>query len=359
MKRTSINKLLLASLIVLSACALSGCSSKKEASSSDADTLTVLNYGKYIEPDVLTSFEKETGIKVNYEEYESPEEMYTKFTAGAIDYDLACTSEYMIERLIDEGYVKPIHYENIPHFSNIDQTYLDYSKAFDPENKYTIPYFFGTVGILYNKNMVDATKVHSWDILWDETYRDQIIMENSVRDSFIVPFKRLGYSVNTTDQSQMEEALDQLTAQKPLVYAYYVDESADEMIIEDAAMALVYSGEAAYAQDYNENLDYVVPDEGSNMWIDSWFIPKTCKNESGAEKFLDYLCRADIAMQNFDYVYYATPNKAVYDALDPGTQQNTTIFPTKETLDNCEMFTYLDNDATSRYNYLWKKLKSN
>lgn len=340
-------------LALLTTCFITACGQE-----SDEDALVILNYGKYIEPDVITQFEEETGIKVKYEEYESPEEMYTKYKAGSIHYDLVCTSDYMVEKLIHEGEVLEMDYDKIPLYSNIDPTYIEFSKAFDPESKYTLPYFFGTLGILYNSSIVDEKEVESWDVLWDSKYKGEIIMENSVRDSFAVPLRRLGYSINTTDESQLTQALTQLCNQKDFVYSYLVDSSADEMIAGNASMALIYSGEAAYAQDYNEDLAYSVPKEGSNMWIDSWFIPKSCQHKDNAEIFLNFLCREDIGMQNFDYVWYATPNMAVFDALDEEIQQDETIFPTKETLDNCEVFTCLDEDSTKLYDYMWKQLKS-
>ena len=317
-------------LLLMAAClgamfAFTACGSKD-----DGNTLTVLNYGKYIESSVLDAFEEETGIHVNYEEYVNPEEMYTKYKSGAIDYDVICTSDYMVERLINEGEAKEINFDKIPLSKNLDDSYFEFSKAFDPENKYSMPYFFGTVGILYNKNKVDANDVKSWDILWNKKYKDQIIMEDSVRDTFVPALKRLGFSSNSTDKKELETALDQLIEQKPLVYSYLVDESADEVVAGNASMALVYSGEAAYAESLSKDLDYSVPTEGSNMWIDSWMIAKTCKNQENAEKFLDFLCREDIAMKNFEYVYYATPNKAVYNKLDKETQENKTIFPDEE-----------------------------
>ena len=269
----------------------SGCGPKNTE-----NTLTVLNYGKYIEPEVLEMFEEETGIKVDYEEYITPENMYTKYKAGAIDYDLICTSDYMVEKLIKEGQVLPMNYDNIPLVENLDETYFDFSKSFDPENKYSLPYFFGTVGILYNKEMVDESRVDSWDILWDKDYEGQIIMPDSVRDAFMVSLKRLGYSINTTDEEQLREAQKLLLDQKSLIYSYLVDEAQDEMIAENAAMAVVYSGEAGFAMEFNDNLAFRVPKEGSNMWIDSWFIPKTCTNQENAEKFLNFLCREDVAM---------------------------------------------------------------
>lgn len=332
---------------------LSGCGSKKSE-----NTLTILNYGKYIEPEVIEMFEEETGIKVDYEEYITPENMYTKYKAGAIDYDLICTSDYMVEKLIKEGQVLEMNYDNIPLSQNLDDTYFTFSQSFDPENKYSLPYFFGTVGILYNTELVDESKVDSWDILWDEDYGGQIIMPDSVRDAFMVSLKMLGYSINTTDEAQLREAQSLLLEQKPLIYSYLVDEAQDEMIAENAAMAVVYSGEAGFAMEFNDNLAFSVPKEGSNMWIDSWFIPKTCTNQENAEKFLNFLCREDIAMMNFDYVYYATPNNEVVRQLDKELQENTTIFPPKETLDNCEVLKSLDDTTTALYSELWLELKA-
>lgn len=344
--------LLLFSLLAVSGL-FAGCGSKDPE-----NTLTVLNYGKYIEPEVLEMFEEETGIKVEYEEYVTPENMYTKYRAGAIDYDLICTSDYMVEKMIQEGQVQELNFDNIPLAENLDQTYFDFSKSFDPENKYSMPYFFGTVGILYNKDMVDESKVDSWKILWDEDYSGQIIMADSVRDSFMVALKILGYSLNTTDEQKLQEAEDLLIQQKPLVYSYLVDEAQDEMIAENAAMAVVYSGEAGYALEFNDKLAFSVPKEGSNMWIDSWFIPTSAKHTENAEKFLNFLCREDVSMMNFDYVYYATPNTKTKAALDPELQENTTIFPPKEILDNCEVLKSLDDTATTKYNILWKEIKS-
>lgn len=343
--------LLLGLLAVLSLFA--GCAGKDSQ-----DTLTVLNYGKYIEPKILDMFEEETGIKVEYEEYITPENMYTKYKAGAIDYDLICTSDYMIEKLIGEDEVLEINYDNIPLVQNLERTYFDFCKSFDPENKYTLPYFFGTVGILYNKDMVNEDNVDSWDILWDEAYTGKIIMPDSVRDSFMVAQKRLGYSLNTTDDEQLRAAQKLLIEQKPLIYSYLVDEAQDEMIAENAAMAVVYSGEAGLALEYNDKLAFSVPKEGSNMWIDCWFMPKSARHTENAEKFLNFLCRKDIALLNFDYVYYATPNTEVKESLDTELQENSTIFPPTEILNNCEVLKPLDDEAAMRYNLYWKEVKS-
>jgi len=332
---------------------LSGCGTKD-----NPDSLVVLNYGKYLEPSLIDQFEAETGIDIKYEEYESPEEMYAKYKAGSIHYDVACTSDYIIQKLIQEGETLDIDFDNIPLMSNIDEKYLNYCKNFDSGNRYTIPYFFGTVGILYNKTVVDPSEAESWSVLWDEKYSGQIIMENSVRDAFMVAEKLLGASSNTTDRSILDDSLDLLLKQKPLVYAYLVDESADEMVAGNAALAEVYSGEAAYAESLNDDLAFSVPKEGSNMWVDAWFIPKTCRHKKNAELFLNFLCREDVAMTNFDYVYYATPNRAVYDQLDKETQQDKTIFPDTATLDNCEFFKPLDEITTNYYTELWAAWKS-
>ena len=348
-------KILFAAVPLFLAAVCSGCG----GSGADAKVLTVLNYGKYFDPEALKLFEEETGIRVEYEEYESPEEMYTKYKAGSIDYDLLCTSDYIIEKLIGEGEVLEMEHENIPGYQNLDPAIIDASASFDPEHKYTLPFFYGTVGILYNTDEVNDAETESWDVLWDSKYDGKIIMENSVRDCFLVPLKRLGYSLNTTDEAQLNEALSMLLEQKPLIYAYFVDETGDEMAAANASLAVTYSGEAAYAQSLADNLAYTVPKEGSNLWIDSWFIPKTCKNTEYAEQFLDFLCREDIARMNFDYVYYATPNTAVYEKLDEDTKNDTTIFPAPETIANCEVFQSLDENGTELYNRIWKEPKSN
>ncbi len=343
----------IALLVVCFVCFLSGCGAED-----DPNTVVVLNYGKYFDPEMLDQFTEETGIKIKYEEYESPEEMYAKYKAGSIHYDVACTSDYIINKLIQEEETLDIDFQNIPEYANIDPKYLEYCKNFDPANNYTLPYFFGTVGILYNTKIVDASETDSWNILWDPKYSGQIIMENSVRDTFMVAQKLLGASCNVADQSILDQSLDLLLEQKPLVYSYYCDESADEMAAGNAALAEVYSGEAAYAQSMNEDLAFSVPKEGSNMWVDAWFIPKTCKHKENAELFLNYLCRPDVAMANFDYVYYATPNKAVFDALDKELQEDETIFPSTETLNNCEFFQPMDELTNNYYIELWEALKS-
>ena len=206
--------------------------------------------------------------------------------------------------------------------------------------------------------MVDDP-VDSWDILWDEKYKDEILMQDSVRDAFAVALKRLGYSLNSTDSTELQEAADSLKEQKPLVQAYVVDQVRDKMIGNEAALGVIYSGEAIYTQRENPDLEYVIPKEGSNVWIDGWVIPKNAHHKENALKFLDFLCRPDIALKNFEYITYSTPNKAARALIEDDDIRNSTIaFPTGEMLKNCETYTYLGSDMDFEYNELWNEVKA-
>lgn len=327
-------------------------------STNNDNAITVLNYGKYIDESVIDSFEQETGITIKYEEYEEPEEMYTKYKSGAIDYDVICTSDYIIEKLISEGEVNKIDYSSMPNYQNVNQDIIDMSASFDPTHEYTVPYFYGTLGILYNKKMADASDLNTWDCLWNGKYKDNMIMINSVRDAFTPALRTLDYSINETDTAKLDEAFDILNKQSSDVLAYYVDETCDEMVAENAAIAVCYSGEAAAAMAENDNLDYIVPKEGSNLWIDSWFIPKTCKNKEGAQEFLNYICSDEPAQLNFEYVYYASPIQSVIDNQDAETKENEAINPPSDMLKNCEVYRALNDDDATLYNTLWQRLKS-
>lgn len=320
--------------------------------------IVVFNYGDYIDRDILSQFQEETGIRVRYEEFLTPEAMYTKYKNGTINYDLICCSDYMLDKMIREGEVREIDYASMEHYHNIGDTYIERSSVFDPEHRYTVPFFWGTVGILYNTSMVDDVP-DSWADLWDEKYRGNVIMQDSVRDSFIPALRRLGYSINTTDEGELHEAQRMLLDQKELVQSYLVDEVRDDMANEQAALAVIYSGEASLATEYNEDLAFTVPKEGSNLWMDSWVIPRSGKNYEGAMKFLDFLCRADVAEKNFEYVYYSTPNEAVLSQIDEEEKEDDpAIFPSQEELDRCETFRYLGTEAEEFYNYMWKEIKA-
>lgn len=324
----------------------------------NGEKVVVYNWGEYIDPEVLDIFEEETGIKVIYEEFETNETMYPKISSGAIAYDLVCPSDYMIARMIENDFLQEINFDNVPNYQYIGQQYKEQSRQFDPENKYSIPYCWGTVGILYNKNMVDEP-VDSWHILWDEKYKDSILMQDSVRDAFMVPLRMEGYSMNSMDLDELNEAMKLLIEQKPLVQAYVVDQVRDKMIGNEAALGVIYSGEAIYTQKENPDLEYVIPKEGSNIWIDSWVIPKIAQNKENAEKFLNFLCRPDIALMNFDYITYSTPNEAAREMIEDEKIRNSQIaFPDLTKLPELETYNYLGSEGDAIYGELWNKVKS-
>lgn len=329
------------------------------AKDAGSEKLIVYNWGDYVDPKTIELFEEETGISVTYEEYETNEIMYPKILSGAIAYDVVCPSDYMIQRMIENDLLAKLNLDNIPNIKNMDSIYMEQSRSFDPDNAYSVPYCVGTVGILYNKTMVHEP-VDSWDILWDSKYADSILMQDSVRDAFAVALKRRGYSLNSSKVDQLIQAKDDLIAQKPLVQAYVVDQVRDKMIGNEAALGVIYSGEAGYTKRENPNLEYVIPKEGSNVWIDSWVIPKNAKNKENAEKFINFMCRPDIALMNFEYLTYATPNKAARALIkDEETRNSKILFPNAEDLINCETFQFLGDDVDSYYNELWNKVKSN
>ena len=322
------------------------------------EKLIVYNWGEYMDPDVITLFEEETGIDVIYEEFETNEIMYPKISSGAIAYDLVCPSDYMIQRMRENDLLAEINFDNIPNIKNIGKDYLERSREFDPENKYSVPYCWGTVGILYNKTMTDEP-IDSWSVLWDEKYKDNILMQDSLRDAFGVALKYLGCSLNSTDLDELNEAKDLLIRQKPLVQAYVIDQVRDKMIGNEAAIGVIYSGEAIYTQQENPNLEYVIPKEGSNLWIDSWVIPKNAEHKENAEKFINFLCRPDIALRNFEYITYSTPNTAARELIEDESIRNSKIaFPDLSTVPNLETFQYLGAKNDEVYNELWNKVKS-
>lgn len=349
-KRTALLLSLLAAVI------LTGCSSSDRGVNGQ---VIVYNWGEYIDPETLRMFEEETGIRVIYDEFETNESMYPKVESGAVAYDIACPSDYMISRMIQNGMLAEIDYDKMPNArKNIGAQYYEQSRGFDPDNKYSVPYCWGTVGILYNKTMVEEP-ITRWEQLWDEKYADNILMQDSVRDSFMVTEKLNGFSMNTLDPSELEIAKNALIRQKPLVQAYVVDQVRDKMIGGEAAIGVIYSGEAIYTQRENPDLVYVVPEEGTNVWIDSWVILKNAPNKANAEKFIDFMCRADIALQNFDYITYSTPNTAARELIEDEEIKNSEIaFPDLSQYENLETYVYLGEEGDSLYNELWKEVKS-
>lgn len=340
-------------MTVLLALVLTGC-----GSSEPTRQITVINYGMYLDPAILDQFTAETGIEVLYEEAMTPEELYSKYSSGAIQYDAVCSSEYIIMKLMSEGELQTIDFTQFPNIDNISDEIWKFCDIFDPGNQYALPYFWGTVGLLYNKNMVTEPPT-SWKVLFDGSYAGNIIMQNSMRDAFMIALKYQGYSCNTQDSDELMQARDLLIAQKPDVQSYLVDEARDEMIAENAAIAVVYSGDGLLGCVENENLEYVLPEDGSNFWVDCWAVTKNCEDTEAMYMFLDYICcRTDIAAQNFEYVYYAPSNAAVRDLLDEEDANNPLLFPDFDTLDGCEVFQLMDDETTELMNQYWKEIKA-
>ncbi len=337
-------------------------------STTHSDELFVYNWGEYIDDAVIEMFEEETGIHVTYDMFETNEEMYPVIEAGAVRYDVVCPSDYMIQKMMENGLLAEINFENIPNLANIDPLFMEHSRSFDPENQYSVPYTWGTVGILYNTRLVEELGLEPparWSDLWNPAYEGEILMQDSVRDAFMVALKSLGYSMNTENPDELAQARDLLIAQKPLVQAYVIDQVRDKMIGGEAAIGVVYSGEMLYIQDEVANLgldyslEYIIPQEGTNLWFDSWVIPINARNKENAEKWIDFLCRPDIAKMNFDYITYSTPNSAAKAMLDEEIQNNKAVFPDMDKLVNGEVFRYLGDEVDGIYNDMWKEVKSN
>lgn len=262
--------------------------------------------------------------------------------------------------MIDNDLLAELDFSKLPNAtSNIGEQYWEQSKQFDTKNKYSVPYCWGTVGILYNKTMVNEP-ITSWSVLWDEKYKDNILMQDSVRDAFMVALKLNGYSMNTTNEAELETAKQALIEQKPLVQAYVIDQVRDKMIGGEAAIGVIYSGEAIYTQRENPDLEYVIPEEGTNIWIDSWVVPKNAPNMENAYKFIDFMCRPEIALMNFEYITYSTPNVAAQELIADDDIRNSSIaFPDLSQYSNLETFSYLGEEGDELYNALWKEVKSN
>lgn len=347
-----IKKILVLSLATLvSASIFVGCGAKN----SSQKTLNVYNVGDYIDEELLKKFESETGIKINYETYDTNEIMYQKLKGGSSSYDIVVPSDYMVEKMIKEDMLEKIDFNNIPNYKNIDDKFK--FMPYDPNNEYSVPYMWGTFGILYNTKEVKE-KVDSWNILWDEKYKGKIMMFDSLRDTIGVSLKRLGYSLNSINDKEISAAKNELEKQKPLVLAYVNDDVKDRMLSEEGALAVVYSGDAVTLKEQNPNLEYTIPKEGSNKWFDSLCIPKGAKHKEAAEEFINFLCDAENAKQNTEYIGYSTPNKAAYELLDDNIKNNPTAYPSDETLSKCEIFKDLGDNNLKKYDDAWLQIKS-
>ncbi|MBQ3444630.1 MAG: ABC transporter substrate-binding protein [Selenomonadaceae bacterium] len=347
-------KFLMLLLVGCLALGIAGCGGgdKKE------EVVYVYSWGDYLDPETLRLFEKETGIHVILDEFDTNESMYPRVAEGAVHYDVLCPSDYMIQKLISNDLVQPLDFAKLPNAKKyIGEEFFKQASYFDPGNKYAVPYCWGTVGIIYDKTKV-TDPVDSWSILWNEKYAGQILMQDSARDAMMIPLKLMGQSMNETDKNILAEAQEMLKKQKPLVQAYVVDEVKDKLINSEAAMGVVFSGEAMIILRENPNMEFAIPREGTNFWIDGWVITKDAQNVDNAHKFIDFMCRPDIAVMNFEYLGYSTPNTGVKDLVQDEEIKNSPIaFPSPETYKGQETYQYLGNQMDEYYNSLWMSVK--
>ncbi|MCE9653983.1 PotD/PotF family extracellular solute-binding protein [Clostridium celatum] len=330
-----------------------GCSNN---SAGENGTINVFNWGEYIDESLIKDFENETGIKVNYSTYDTNEIMYQKIKTNPGTYDIVIPSDYMIEKMIKEDLLEKIDFNNIPNYKYIGEKFKNL--PYDPTNEYSVPYTWGTVGIIYDSTVV-TEPVTSWDILWNEKYKDNVYMYNSLRDSLAITLVKNGYSLNSTNADEInvakEDLLKQLTLTNPI---YVIDEVRDNMISGEKALAVVYSGDASYIMSQNPDMKYVVPNEGSNKWFDAIAIPKDAPNKAGAEAFINFLCDPENAKTNIEYIEYSTPNTGAFELLDDEVKNNPAAYPSDAVLERCEVFTDLDPQTLKLYESAFTEILS-
>lgn len=319
------------------------------------DTLTIFNWGDYIDPDLLKEFEEETGIHVIYETFDSNEAMITKIQQGGTAYDIAVPSEYMIEKMKEENLLVPIDKTKLPNLKNIDPYFLDL--PFDDNNHYSIPYFWGTVGIVYNTSLVGDLDFTSWEDLWDPSLKRKVFLVDGAREVIGMGLNSLDYSLNSLDDNELREATDKLITLAPNVKAIIGDEITPLMINNEATVALTWSGQAADMMFENEELDFAVPEEGSNLWFDNMVIPKTSKNIDGAHAFINFMLSAEAGARNADYVGYSTPNIAAMGLMDEEVVTDERHYPTEEQRETLEVYKNLGPDYLGKYNELFLEFK--
>ncbi len=325
-------------------------------------SINVYNWGEYISDgaeegtiNVNKEFEELTGIKVNYSTYASNEELYAKLKSGGASYDIIIPSDYMIGRMVKEDMLEPLNFENIPNFQHINEQFVN--PAYDPDNAYSVPYTWGTVGIIYNTTMVDGD-VDSWDILWDARYMGDILMFANSRDAFAIAQKRLGYSFNSGNVDELEKAAESLKEQKPLVQAYVMDEIFDKMQAGEAALAPYYAGDAITMIADNPDLAFAFPKEGTNRFVDAICIPKGSQQKEAAEMYINFLCEPEVGLANCEYIGYSTPNDGAMELLDDEVKNNPIAYPSDEILENTETFLSLPDDANRLMDKLWTDIMS-
>ncbi len=356
-------RLLCLSLVLVMMMALfSGCKFGQ-----DIITLNVYNWGEYISDgsdglmDVNAEFEKLYGnkVRVNYKTYESNESMYTLLESGAAEYDIVIPSDYMIGKMIKEGMLAKLNFDNIPNYQYIHEKYKNLE--YDPNNEYSVPYTWGTVGIFYNKKYVEEEDLaQGWDILWNEKYAGKIYMFDNARDSFAIALKKLGYSMNTTNPDEWKAAYDELAKQKPLVQGYFMDQVFQKMTNEEGWLAPYYSGDGANmitGEDGNENIGYFVPDQGTNLFVDAMCVLKNSKNKELAEKYINFMCEPDVATANAEYICYSTPHMKALEMISEEVRTNLMFYPKMEVVEQAEVYITLPEDTMKLQKELWIQLK--
>lgn len=322
---------------------------------SGANTLTIYNWGDYIDPDLLTRFQQETGITVIYQTFDSNEAMLTKIEQGGTTFDVAVPSDYAISKMKEENLLLPVDHAKIPNLSHIDSRFLNLD--FDPDNEYSVPYFWGTVGIVYNPDLAKGLTFNSWDDLWNPQLKDDVLLTDGAREIMGMALSSLGYSLNDTNEDHLQQALRKLEKLSPNVKAVVGDEIKMLLAGGEAAAGVVFSGDAAEIMDENDKLDYVVPKEGSNLWFDNMVIPKTAKNLDGAHKFINFMLEPDVAAQNAEYVGYATPNKDALKLLPEDISGDERFYPPADVTSHLEVYRNLGKKMLGHYNELFLEFK--
>lgn len=350
-----LQSLFLGILIIIAVLLLGVRQLEKTSGMSGAKVLTIYNWGDYIDPSLITKFEKEYGYKVNYETFDSNEAMFTKIQQGGTNYDIAIPSEYMIQKMIKEKLVLPSDHSKIKGLNNIDPRFLDLD--FDPDNQYSIPYFWGTLGIVYNDKFFDANQIKHWDDLWKPELKDSLMLIDGAREVMGLSLNSLGYSLNSKNMAQLTEAANKLNHLTPNVKAIVADEIKMYMINEEASVAVTFSGEAADMMWENEHLHYVIPPEGSNLWFDNIVMPKTVKNKEGAYDFINFMLEPENAAQNAEYIGYSTPNEEAKALLPKDISSDEQFYPSDDTISHLEVYKDLGSKYLGIYNDLFLEFK--
>lgn len=339
----------LAGSVLVAAILLVGCSGQS------SESITFFNYGENIDKETLKQFEEEYGIKVKMSTFDDMDTMYLKIAESNAQYDVILVSDALMPKMIDGGLLQELNKENIPNIAQMDEEYLNLE--IDPGNKYSVPYMFGTIGIIYDKNVV-TEEVDSWDILWDEKYKNKVFMFDTYRDTIGAALKKLGYSLNSENPEELEEAKQLLLEQRKLVDPIYgVDNGTSMIATGETALNMIWSGEGLNLQDEYPNLVYTIPKEGVNFWIDSLCIPANAKNVEGAEKFINFVSNKESALRIADEIGYTTPNKEARLEQPEHVRNNPNAYMTKEMMDLSELYVPFSLDVKKMYDGIWTEIK--